>query len=240
MKIIQCDNQAEAIVKASKALNDLFARYQKTPILFLSSGGSSLQLLSALDLSNFNNRVTISVLDERFTIEQKNSNFYQLMHTPFYWPVKDKQSMFIDTQPRKDELIDGLVDRYETELHHWVESHKGGIVIITQGVGANGQTAGILPYPEDKDEFEKLFLKTDKWIVGYNAGAKSDLPLRATVTIPFLTKVVDHCVAFMTGSEKKDAFKKTQAEDGENHITPARIMHEMKDVELYTDISFRI
>jgi 6-phosphogluconolactonase/glucosamine-6-phosphate isomerase/deaminase len=97
-----------------------------------------------------------------------------------------------------------------------------------------------MPFPEDKKQFDKIFTKTDKWMIGYNAGAKSNLPLRVTATVPFLTKVVDHTIAFMTGKEKKAAFKKIQAEEGENHITPARIMREMKDVELFTDINFKI
>lgn len=241
MNFNQCDNQAEAVVKASTALNKLLSLYRGEPVLFLCCGGSSLLLLNTIDIRNFSNKVTMTVLDERFTIDNANSVFHQLMHIPFYWPAKDKGAVFIDTQSQENEDINALSDRMENALRGWRKQNPKGKIIITQGVGPDAHTAGLLPYPEEPVKFNKLFIETDRWVVGYDAtGKDNEYPLRVTVTVPFLSKEVEHSIAFMTGEEKKEAFRALVAPDGNLANTPARVMLQMHDVQFFTDITLKI
>jgi len=216
MKIFRYKTKEEAKQAAARKLNQLLGA-QEEPILFLASGGSSLKLLEGIRLEN---HVTVSVLDERYSPDPAINNFAQLFK--IIQPEK-----FIDTRVRPQETLQQLAERFEQGLREWKRKNPNGKIIITQGMGSDGHTAGIMPGVSFDDK---------RWVVGYDAKEKSKFPLRVTTTYSFLRDQVDYSIAYITGEEKRNAFKKLLAEKGRLIETPARIMREMKQVEIFTDI----
>ena len=142
--------------------------------------------------------------------------------------------LLIDTRIKENETQDDLAHRFEEGLKSWIETHANGVVIATMGVGKDGHTAGIMPYPENPALFRSLFEDEEKWVVAHDAGDKNPHSLRVTVTLPFL-RMVDHAVVYVVGEEKRATFERVLAENGALAETPARIIREMKDVRLFTD-----
>ncbi|OHA68087.1 MAG: hypothetical protein A3J68_00945 [Candidatus Wildermuthbacteria bacterium RIFCSPHIGHO2_02_FULL_48_16] len=213
MEVVRCKTKEEAIKNAGKKLNELFLSHQHVPVLFLSSGGSALQLLDEIDVNSLPEDLAVGVLDERRGVEPKNSNSTQFKATSFFARLQKRGVPFIDLEGK-------------------TSARK---VIITQGVGADGHTAGIFPFPEDRKKFRELFENEKVLSVRYNAGDKTEYPERVTVTMPFLRKI-DHSVVFMVGEEKRIALERILAEEGTLAETPARIVREMRDVTIFTDI----
>ena len=224
--------KSEAAKAAQHKLNELFDAYSHLPTLFLSSGGSSLELLEGIVM--FPRNATIGMTDERFFENPKINNFAKLTETLFFEKAQDRGAYFIDTRmlPREDMEI--FSRRYEDSLQTWKKEHPGGRIVITQGVGQDGHTLGIMPYPKEQSVFQELF-EGENWVVGYDAANRNEYSLRVTITLPFL-RMVDHSVLYITGTEKKDALSRMLSIKGTLSETPARIIHEMKDVTVYTDI----
>ena len=178
--------------------------------------------------------LTVGVLDERFSEDPKVNNFTQLAETSFFQKAQEKGAYFIDTrvQPRED--LEMLSKRFEDALLKWRQEHPGGRIVITQGMGPDGHTAGMMPHPKEKDIFKELF-EGENWVRGYDAGDKNEYSLRVTTTMPFL-RMADHSVVYIVGKEKKDVLSRMLSEEGTLFETPARIIHEMKDVHIFTDI----
>jgi 6-phosphogluconolactonase/glucosamine-6-phosphate isomerase/deaminase len=214
-------------------LNELFSKLAGTKFLFLTSGGSCLELLEHLDPKNFGSHATIAVLDERYTTNPLQSNFAKLELTPFYKKVIENGSQSIDTKVREHESMQALAERFENELRAWVEKTHGTI-IATVGVGTDSHTAGILPYPEDPSFFDATFNSTN-WVASYDAGNKNPEPLRVTTTIPFF-KLITHPVLFVTGESKRNALAKLLSENGSLAESPCRAWREIPTAHLFTDI----
>ncbi|OHA70728.1 MAG: hypothetical protein A3D64_01040 [Candidatus Wildermuthbacteria bacterium RIFCSPHIGHO2_02_FULL_49_9] len=202
------------------------------PTLFLLSGGSSLALLERITI--FPPKLTVGVTDERFSENPKANNFAQLAETSFFQKAQESGAYFIDTRVQPGEDIQVFSKRFEDAIRAWKEEHPGGTVVITQGVGVDGHTFGIMPYPKDRQAFSELF-EGKNWVVGYDAGSRNEHPLRATITIPFLQEV-DFSVVYMAGKEKGQALSRMLAKEGTLWETPARIVREMKEVHVFTDI----
>ena len=103
------------------------------------------------------------------------------------------------------------------------------------GMGPDGHTAGIMPFPEDENRFDVLFQNSEKWVVGYDAEEKNQYPLRVTTTIPFL-RMVDYALLYCVGENKKEALKRVLADGGVYAETPARVIREMATTHIVTDI----
>jgi 6-phosphogluconolactonase/glucosamine-6-phosphate isomerase/deaminase len=232
IETISSKTTEEAAAKAVSRLNQIFDAHSHIPILFLSSGGSSLALLDEIKIipSNF----TLGVTDERFSKDEKVNNFAQLSETKFFENAREHGTYFIDTRVQAGEDIELLAKRFENALHRWREEHPGGRIVITQGVGSDGHTAGIMPYPKEKETFLELF-EGERWVQGYDAKDKNEYPLRVTITLPFL-RMIDHSVLYVTGVQKKDAFSHMTKIKGMLWEMPSRIIHEMKEVTIFTDI----
>lgn len=220
MEVIWCKTKEETQKRAAEALNTVLKQYYGQPILFLSSGGSSLELLNGLSLGD---HMTISVLDERYGNDPSINNFSKLM-------THVRDAKFIDTRVKEGESLQELAQRFEKELRMWKEKNPSGKVIITQGVGSDGHTAGIMPYPENPELFKKLFDTPDHWVTGYDA--------RVTTTPSFLRHIVDHSLVYLVGEQKREALRKILALEGTLWETPGRIIQEMKNVKLFTDIVY--
>jgi 6-phosphogluconolactonase/glucosamine-6-phosphate isomerase/deaminase len=133
------------------------------------------------------------------------------------------------------DTIEAVATRIESEYRLWLREHGDGKVIITQGVGPDGHTAGILPYPNDQDEFQNLFVDTERFVIGYDAGNRSPLPLRVTVTVPFLARV-DESILYACGEVKRSSLEGTMGPEGSLAEIPGRVIHTMRHVTVFTDL----
>jgi 6-phosphogluconolactonase/glucosamine-6-phosphate isomerase/deaminase len=230
------DDVATATRMASEAVRDTLAAHKNVPILFLVAGGSSMSLLPSLTHDLFDARVTMGVLDERFSTDPTINNYAQLAKTDFYGMAVTRGVSVIETLPKTDETIDDLAERFGTELKNWRISHADGVIIALQGIGPDSHTAGMMPYPDDESMFKFLFEDPSVWVVGYDASFRHKYPLRVTVTMPFL-RMTTTSIVYAVGEDKKKALTSALAPTGELYRTPARIIHEMPHCLLYTDQS---
>ena len=230
-------NSDTSLVKksASECLEKILVENSNKEILLLLSGGSALSILS-FNTKCLNDHLTIGVLDERYSSDHKINNFQQLSVTPFFAEVEKRGYKFIVTKVKGNESIQDLALRFEKELRLWKKNNPKGLIVITQGMGPDGHTSGIMPYPENKTLFDKQFEDDGKWVIGYDAVNKNQYPLRATITIPFL-KLVDISVVYITGKEKADVLNKILSEKIPHNIFPITVIKEMKKAFLFTDIA---
>lgn len=237
MTIATCDNQSHALSEAGKRINDLLSHYSESPILFLFCGGSGLALLNTIEKRNLDSNITFAPTDDRYSYDETVNNFLQMMFLPeFYQNAIESGCQFISTYPDQMESMPEVADSLEIAIRKWKRQYPEGIVIATMGMGPDGHTAGIMPYPEDTVSFHEFFMDEDRWVVAYDALDKNEYPLRISITLPFLKKYVDHAVLFFCGKPKNDAYQRLLAETGSLPDTPARIAQEMKDVHIFTDI----
>lgn len=237
--MIQCSNPTEAQLQASDALQTMLREKKRSgvPVLLLLSGGSAFSLLEAIPENALGAHITIGMLDERFSVGEDINNFAQFTKTAFYANAKTSGAAFIDTRGKVGETQDDLASRFEHALRNWVEAYTDGVVVATMGIGVDGHTAGIMPFPENPDLFQQLFEDEKRWVTAYDAGNKNPYPLRITVTLPFLREQVADAIMFVVGEEKKNTVRRVLAEKGTLAETPARIIREMKGVRIFTDIS---
>lgn len=217
----------------STALTALLKAWDENPVLLLCSGGSALALLNDISQEAVGPDVTLGLLDERFDHNFEHTNASALRTTAFFARAMRASVHVLDIDIRDDDTLVSYTARFEGELRGWRARYPQGRIIITQGVGADGHTAGIMPFPEDPARFQKLFEDPDHWVVGYDAGEKNRFPLRVTVTLPFLRHEVDGAVVYAVGEEKKEAIERVQALEGTLAETPARIIHEMRRARIF-------
>lgn len=236
MQVISHSHTADVLVAAVRGLRDALTRAKGTPTLLLLSGGSALALLDPTLAELLDKRVTIGMLDERHTNDPLNQNFTQLTHTDFYSRARERGCAFLSTIPKQGESLAENAERFEQSLRAWIAQHPDGRVIATQGIGDDGHTAGILPFPEDPKFFVEQFDNFSHWVVGYEVTQKKNQHTqRITVTLPFLRSVVDEAIIYAIGKEKENTLHRTLAPEGSLAQTPARIIHEMSLATLFTD-----
>lgn len=239
MKIVSHSNTADVLAAAIRGFRDALTRAKDTPTLLLLSGGSALALLDPTLAEMLDKRVTIGMLDERHTNDPRNQNFTQLTHTDFYSRARERGCVFLSTIPKQSESLAENAERFEQSLRAWCAEHPEGHVIATQGIGADGHTAGILPFPEDPALFTKHFDNPLHWVAGYAVTPeKNPHRERITVTLPFLRSMVSETIVYAVGKEKHDALARTLAARGLLVETPARIIHEMSLATLFTDYTY--
>jgi 6-phosphogluconolactonase/glucosamine-6-phosphate isomerase/deaminase len=230
-------DKATATHEAAAALSAELTRLaqEKTPVLLLVSGGSALAILDSIDPAGLGPLVTLGVLDERYSTDPQVNNFQQLMQTSLYTNAKGSGSNFIDTRVQEAETQASLSARFEDALRAWKKAHPTGQLIITQGIGPDGHTSGVLPFPENPARFSELFIDPSIWVAAYDASGKNPYPLRVTTTLSFLQQV-NNSFVFACGEDKKAALAALLADDGSLAQTPARIIHQMPQVAVFTDI----
>ena len=236
MNIYKARNKEGAMRGAIKELNVCLKLVQKNPVLLMVSGGSALELLDGIEMRNVGKHITITTLDERVSEDPAVNNFSQIVETEFYKKAERKGIDYIDTRVHRNMSLRRFAKKFERGLRAWRKKHPKGKIMCTQGIGEDGHTAGILPYPKNPKRFQRLFEKQNQWVVGYNATkGKSEYVKRVTVTLPFLRKEVDWSVAYATGSRKRKAVRLVGAKRGSLAKTPARILREMKNITLFVD-----
>lgn len=251
MKIHTIPDPVEGAKRAAETLARTLQGYGKRPILFLVSGGSTVPMLAYIPKHVFGPHVTVVVLDERYSADPVVNNFLQLKVQPVYKAMKAAGCAFIETIPMSHESLEEFAQRYEQELREWHKGHPGGKMVATQGIGIDGHTVGIFPLGSargkpskaEKDWFMKQFDATDRWVVGYDArlqrkslhgGQAVQHPLRATTTFPLL-RMLDAAILYCYGNKKQGAISRALAKTGTLVETPGRIIHEMKNVDVFTD-----
>jgi len=130
IEVTRTASRKEATEKASSHVNHILDAHVHVPILFLSSGGSSMALLENIVV--FPSHLTVGMTDERFSEDPKVNNFAQLTETSFFEKAEEKGSYFIDTRVQAREDLEIFAKRFEEVLHAWKEEHPGGRVVITQ------------------------------------------------------------------------------------------------------------
>lgn len=220
---------------AAAALNDLLRNAKSAEgTLLLLSGGSALSLVEHLDTSLLGPWVTLTMLDERWTYNEADSNFAQLTALPLWHDALTAGVSYIDPRPQRPEDLTDTAKRFDLALKHWHIRHRTGSVIATMGIGADGHTAGILPLPSDPATFETLFLHTHTCVRGYRRHG-AEHPARMTVTLTYLQRHVSSAIVYAIGEGKRKALDRLQSENGTLAETPARILRNMRLAKLYTD-----
>ena len=207
-------------------------REAKKDVLFLSSGGSALQVLDRIDKRVIAPFLTIGIFDERYDPTNRTSNYVQLRKTDFWENAVKRGCRLVDTSTQKKQTQQQLADYYEDELRKWRSRHPYGIIMATFGVALDGHIAGIMPMPEDKERFHDFFEK-ERWIVAYDTKGKNQFPLRVTTTFTFLQSI-DIVGVYLVGKEKGAMFQ--QLVSGESHAElPGRIIKTLLRGAVYTD-----
>lgn len=236
MRIFYFKSENGAAKGAGRKLGKMLQKNINKPILLMLSGGSAFKILGFVPSETFSPNLTITALDERFSFKKNANNFSRLKRLYFYKKAKSAGAEFIDTRPYKRESLASFTRRFENLIRGWKSSSPAGKIIITQGMGPDGHTAGIMPYPKSPRLFSKLFKNKKRWIVGYDAGKKNIYPKRVTTSIFFLKNIVDESVAYITGMEKAEALGRLKAKNGSSAETPARVMREMKKASIFTNL----
>ncbi len=222
--------------KAATALSKQLS-LQKDGFCLLFSGGSALSILTILcdvvDLKLFGKKCTVGVLDERYSSDPQINNFAQLTQTSCYKKIVSSGATIIDTRIINNESAAQLADRFYKSL-----SEIKVPIIATVGIGPDGHTSGIMPFPENPQKFAELFENKDKLIVEYDATGKNPFTHRVTTTLPLMRKI-RYAVGIVTGEEKHSALQRIRAEAGSLAETPARILNEMENVDIFTNINLK-
>lgn len=226
----------EAAQAAGAALVRALEEFRTCPVLLMSSGGSAMGLVDVIPAELLDQRVTVTVLDERFSRSPAENNFALLSKTAFYAKAVSAGCAFIDTRVQPDDTLALHAERFEEALRHWHRNNPSGVIIATFGIGRDGHISGIMPYPERSDFFYAAFVNTSRWVVSYDAAAKNPYPLRTTTTFPFL-KLIARAIVFAAGADKQEALLRTLAPSGSLAGTPARFLAKLPSVELFTDCS---
>ena len=239
MKIISEQNIEKLKEISARCLGETLkkAKEEKEQVLLLLSGGSAFEITKGIKFDCLGNYLTVGMLDERLESNPKINNFLQFKETDFYHLAKESGCEFIESIPNEEETVGSFAKRIEYAWRNWRTQNKAGKVFITQGIGADGHTAGVMPYGENRDFFEKTFEERSRFVVGYDAGEKNQYPKRATATLSFLKNEVDASLVWIVGKEKIKPFNDIMSDSGNLAETPARIIREMKNVIIFTNLN---
>ncbi len=205
------------------------------PTLLLVAGGSSFALLDFVEEKVLTKNLTVGMSDERFDQNLLINNFTQLKKTNFYKRALERDVTFFDSSVQVAELFEQYGMRFEKNISDWFEKNKNGKVIATFGIGGDGHTCGIMPFPENPELFKNLF-ESEKLSADYNATGKNEFPLRVTITNTFLREHVFAGVVYTTGEGKRKVFENVKNEKGSLAETPARILLEIPNITFFTDL----
>ncbi len=233
MEIIPFNSKEEAQAAAGERLNNLLLENAKKPVLLMLSAGSAFEILDYVGEKALGENLTVSVLDERFSIEADVNNFLNLQKLDFYTLALNKNVNFFGSLPRPGEKITDLAARFENNLKTWKKENPSGVIIASFGMGPDGHTAGIFP-ESDETKFAGL-MQNEPWVVGYNVGNKHKYSDRVTTTITFF-KEINFGIGFICGQGKKTAFNALNTNALPINLLPALALKEIKNLEIFTDI----
>lgn len=236
MEIVSNPNEEVLKQEAATYLSSLLTKTGSEPTLVLFSGGSALEILKHATAPENTSHLTLGVLDERFSKNVRENNCVSLKETAFYKSAVLGGARTIDTSMRF-ERVEALAETMNNAWEKWIEKNPSGHILATFGMGADGHTAGIMPYGEDPGMFDILFEDTRRAVVGYDAHGKNPIPLRATATLPFLRTHITGGVGYITGMSKKPALERLMAPIGTYAETPVRVLRDLPRVHLFSSIT---
>lgn len=238
MQIITCKSEKIAKKKSAERLNHLLAKsfQKKTNTLLLLSGGSALSFLKSIKTKYLGEYLTISVLDERYSQDPKVNNFAQIKTTSFYKSAKRSNCTFFDTTLDNKTAFE-MAKEFEAFLRTWLAKNPKGTILATLGLGEDGHTAGIMPFPNNEKDFEMLFL-SERLAVFYDAEEKNKYPLRITTTLTFFEKI-NHAVCLVLGEKKKNALTDIISSKKDYNKIPGLVLQRIKDLQIFTDIDLQ-
>lgn len=238
MTTISRSNLSELRHLLASDLVEYFVGNQDKPLLFLYSGGSCLNCIPhfASQLQNrfYGKDVWFAPVDERFDVTVSN---YRLLKSMECFDVFSRMGFrFVDVLEHGDSLENAAYwynGWLRSELHR-IKLNDGKIVSIL-GMGEDGHTAGIFPYPENEMFFSGEFVNTNRLVTGYDVGDKNVYRDRITLTYPALN-MIDSVWGYVSGDNKKEALERVISNDVHYALTPAVIWNDLKDFRLYTDL----
>ena len=224
--------EKDLAIHAGEHLSTLLKDADTSPTLLLLSGGSALEILTYTILQGRTENLTVMIVDERFDKNPEENNFSRIQKTNFYERATKAGTHFINTSWGTAESVEALGILMDSALKSWVSEHSRGVIYMTLGIGTDGHTAGIMPFPEDHQKFNTLFNDQTTLAVGYDASGKNPIPLRATITFPFM-RFAKATIVYAVGANKKEPLLKALSSDGVLAETPARIFNELENLTLY-------
>lgn len=224
-----CHNPA---VRAANKLQECLEA--DLPFLFLSAGGSSLNILSELPDDFSWTNVTVTVLDERVTDNCHNRNFFQLRQLDSLSEGKSSIG-FMDPLTGSADSLEIAGEKFASVIREWLENNPDGHVVATVGVGADGHIAGMLPTSEST--FADRF-RGNSLAVGYSdQGLDNKFKNRITTTEAFFTDVLDQAIVYAVGKEKCPTLQELVTEHASIHRRPAELLKQTP-TQLFTDCDF--
>ncbi len=218
--------------EACRALVELLSKNASKSILLMLSGGSAFSLLKSFPEEIFSPKITLSVLDERFSTDSKVNNFAQLQETEFYKQAEKAGVNILPTLVKECDEISGVKNRFETALKNWRNNNPNGVIIATMGVGPDGHTAGIMP-----GEYGIDFNGSD-WVIAYKVPKEVNLfTKRITITNSFLLNEVNEVVVYAVGKEKRQYIEMLKNNLCDTKQFPVCVLKSMSSVKIFTDLS---
>ena len=234
--IISTGSKQESIISAAINISNFLdtAKTKKQSVLFLSSGGSVLEILNNIPKENLGEFLTMGMLDERYSLLDSVNNFAQFTKLEFYANCLTSAVKFVDSRIQTNETSEQLCSRLNLAFHDWKVNNPKGLILLTLGLGSDGHTEGIMPYPEAPEFFKKTFIEAPEYFVSYNAGDKNPYPLRVTATFKIVLES-ELLILLANGIEKKPALIKALDANFDLATTPADIITKAKNAFIYTD-----
>lgn len=238
MRINKISNE-RLVFETAKAISAILEKQQDKDVLLMLSGGSAMAVYNSIKPQWLSDHVTITMTDDRFSHEMDINNSHLLQATDFYNESINADAYFISTEVWNEQSPEELADRFEYGLKQWRTEFPRGVVVAVLGMGEDGHTAGIIPGTSkiggQQASFTNLFENPGKWVVGYST-LNNEYHERVTITLPFIRKYIDYAVAFISGEKKREAFDRLLSESGSLEATPIRILRELKNVEIFTNL----
>lgn len=236
--MVTLHQSAQPHIDAGHALNAALKSVHEHDHLVLFSGGSALMLADSIDHTLLSPRMTIGMVDERYTTDPAVSNFSQLTSRDVWSHAQAAGVSWIDPRPQPTASLEDTAHRVNIALKHWHITHHTGAVIAVLGVGADGHTAGVLPFPEDPTLFASLFFEEHRCVRGYQVDSKKNPHTkRITTTLSYLKRHVTHAIVYVAGEDKHAVLTALLApHPAPLAELPAGILHALPLVEIYTDL----
>ena len=116
--------------RTAKHLDNLVLNYSKSSgVLLLVSGGSCLEVVNELK-DCWNGKVTLGVVDERYSMDLNVSNFGQMKNLPFWKNVIRNRCSVINTEIREGETLGAAAARMEKQ---WKNSYISAVILLIAG-----------------------------------------------------------------------------------------------------------
>ncbi len=217
---------------AGMYISSKLEKHKNENILFLISGGSAFAILPFIETQDLGAHITISLVDERFTRDEKGNNFLQLQQTDFYKEALGNGVQFIESVPRTDESYEDFTKRIKESLETYIYTNPNSYSLGIFGIGEDGHTAGIFKAAEK--EFTAVYKTSELYMSTQQA--QLTYPMRTTITPVLIEEVIDDVVLYAIGTNKCEnildyMYNRTFAQ----HEIPALIPASHPQSILFTD-----